>query len=188
MAFDVVPARSSLPETSTEHNMTTTARPDPDILIDGGPPKEPTKLIVPANPSPPETLMELDMTTTARPDPDTLVLPEEPPAPAPSSSSKQIKFDKFDFTSALQPMEHGRKLQPSLFRSPTPHSDGRKYGKAKRPRNWQGANMTEMPVEKARLIPQDVLVTRIANQEKDQSIELLKNEASGGLLMIRRDN
>ena len=48
--------------------------------------------------------------------------------------------------------------------------------------------MTEMQVEKARLIPQDVLVTRIAIQEKDKSIELLKDEASGQLLMIQRNN
>ena len=83
MAFNVESA--SLPETLTEHDMTTTARPDPDNLIDGGPPKEPTELTVPANPALPETLMELDITTIAIPDPDTLVLPEEPPAPAPSS-------------------------------------------------------------------------------------------------------
>ena len=40
--------------------------------------------------------------------------------------------------------------------------------------------MTETQVEKARLIPQDVLVTRIAIQEKEKSIELLKDEASVG--------
>jgi len=167
-----VPAKPSLPETSMELDMTTTARPDPDILVDGGPPKEPT---VPAKSTLPETSMELDM-TTARPDPHTLVDGEEPPAFAPFSSSKSIKFN--GFTSAPQPMAHGRKVQPSLSRSPTPHSDMRKYGRAKR-RN-QGTNMTETQVEKARLIPQDVLVTRIAIQEKEKSIELLKDEASVG--------
>jgi hypothetical protein len=48
-------------------------------------------------------------------------------------------------------------------------------------------DMTEMQVKKARLIPQDVLVTRIAMQEKKKLIELLKDEASGRLLMIQRD-
>ena len=120
MTFNVETS-ASLPETLMEHDMKTTARPDPDILVDGGPLKGPTELTVPTNPSLPETLMELDMMTTARPDPDTLVLPEEPPTPAPSSS--QIKFNRFDFTSALQLMAHGRELQPSLFWSPTPHSD-----------------------------------------------------------------
>jgi hypothetical protein len=43
-------------------------------------------------------------------------------------------------------------------------------------------------VEKARLIPQDVLMTRIAIQEKEKSIELLKDEASGRLLIIQRDD
>jgi hypothetical protein len=92
MTFNVETS-TSLPETSTEHDMTTTARLDPDILVDGGPPKEPTELTVPANPSLPEA------------------------APAPSSS--QINFNRFDFTSAPQPMTHARELQPSLFRSPT---------------------------------------------------------------------
>jgi hypothetical protein len=32
---------------------------------------------------------------------------------------------------------------------------------------------------KARLVPQDVLKTRMAIQEKDQTIELFKNEVSG---------
>jgi hypothetical protein len=159
MTFNVETS-TSLPKTSMEHDMTTTARLDPDILIDGGLPKEPTELTVPTNPSPPEA------------------------APAPSSS--QINFNRFDFTSAPQPMAHARELQPSLLRSSTPHSDMQKYGRAKRLHD-QGTNMTEMQVEKARLIPQDVLVTRIAMQEKEKSIELLKDEASGWLLMIQRD-
>ena len=127
-----VPAKSSLPERSMELDMTTTARPDPHTLVDGGPPKELTELTVPAKSSLPERSMELDMTTTARPDPHTLVdsgLPEEPPAFAPSSSSKPIRFN--GFTAAPQPMAHGRKAQPSLSRSPTPHSYMRKYGEAK---------------------------------------------------------
>ena len=72
MKFNVETS-ASLPETLTEHDMRITARPDPDMLGDGGLPKEPREFTVPANPSPPETLMELDMMTTARPDPDTLV-------------------------------------------------------------------------------------------------------------------
>jgi hypothetical protein len=178
------PTKPSRPETSMELDTTTTASPDPDSLVDGGPPKEPTK------PSLPEASMELDTTTTARPDPETFVdsgLPEEPPAPAPSSSSKPITFNGFDFTSAPQPVTYRRKVQPSLSRSPTPHSDMQKYERAKRLRN-QDTNVTETQVEKARLIPQDVLMTRIAIQEKEKSIELLKDEASGRLLMIRRDN
>ena len=111
--------------------------------------------------------------------------PEDPPAPAPSSL--QIKFNGFDFTSALQLMAHGRELQPSSFWGPTPHSDMWKYGRAKWLHN-QGTNMTEMQVEKARLIPQDVLVTRIAMQEVEKLIELLKYKTSGQLLMIQRDN
>jgi len=62
-----------------------------------------------------------------------------------------------------------------------------KYERAKRLRN-QDTNVTETQVEKARLIPQDVLMTRIVIQEKEKSIELLKDEASGRLLMIQRDN
>jgi hypothetical protein len=62
-----VETSTSLPEPSTEHDMTTTARLDPDILVDGGLPKELTELTVPANPSLPEA------------------------APAPSSS--QINFN-----------------------------------------------------------------------------------------------
>jgi hypothetical protein len=104
MTFNVETS-TSLPETLMEHDMTTTARLDPDILVDGGPLKEPTELTVPANPSPPEA------------------------APAPPSS--QINFNGFDFTSAPQPMAHARELQPSLFWSSTLHSDMRKYGRAK---------------------------------------------------------
>jgi hypothetical protein len=83
MTFNVETS-TSLPKTSMEHDMTTTARLDSDILVDGGSPKEPTELTVPANPSPPEA------------------------APAPSSS--QINFNRFKFTSALQPMAHAREL------------------------------------------------------------------------------
>jgi hypothetical protein len=197
----LVPANPSLPETSMEHDMTTTASPDQECLVDGGPPKEPTlpetsmeldttttaRPDPPKEPTLPETSMELDTTTTARPDPETFVhsdLPEEPPAPAPSSSSKPINFN---FTSAPQSMTYRRKVQPSLSRSPTPRSDMQKYERAKRLRN-QDTNVTETQVEKARLIPQDVLMTRIAIQEKERSIELLKDEASGWLLMIRRDD
>jgi hypothetical protein len=55
----------------------------------------------------------------------------------------------------------------------------------KRRRN-QEAKVMKTQVEKTRLVPQDVLTTRVALQEKERSIELLKNEASGRLLMIQR--
>lgn len=41
-------------------------------------------------------------------------------------------------------------------------------------------------VNKTRLITQDVLMTRMAIQEKDRLIELLTNEVSGQLLMIEK--
>lgn len=189
----LVPANHSMPETSMEQDMTT----DPDILVDDGLPKEPPELTQPRELMEPRELTEpTDLTEPIEPSPTDLVEPTdlgEPIQPSPperlmelttpATSSRQIEFN---FTS---PMAHARKVQPRLSRSPTPLSDRRKDGRAKRLRN-QDTNMTEMTetqVDKARLIPQDVLVTRIAIQEKDKSIELLKDEASDRLLMMWRE-
>ena len=62
-------------------------------------------------------------------------------------------------------------VQHTSRRNPTPRIDLRKNG-AKRQHN-------EDTVDKARLVPQDVLMTRVVIQEKDHMIELLKKEVSG---------
>jgi hypothetical protein len=62
-------------------------------------------------------------------------------------------------------------IQNNSRRSPTPQLDMRKL-RAKRQHSGDTG-------DKARLIPQDILTTRVAIQEKDNMIELLKNEVSG---------
>jgi hypothetical protein len=57
-------------------------------------------------------------------------------------------------------------------RSPTPRLDMKKT----RDKRRRSGGDTE---DKARLVPQDVLMTRMVIQEKDNMIELLKNEVSG---------
>lgn len=62
--------------------------------------------------------------------------------------------------------------QHNSTRSSTPLLDMRKKINAKRQHSGETG-------DKTRLVAQDVLTTRVAIQEKDQTIELLKNEVSG---------
>jgi hypothetical protein len=184
MTFNVETS-ASLPEMPMEldKTMTTTARPDAEPLVPANPSLAETSM----EPNPmtfnetsaslPEMPMELDTTTTtARPDPEAFVdsgLPEEPPTPAPSS--KPIKFNGFDLTSAPQAAAYRRKVQPSLSRSPTPHSDMQKYERAKRLRNQVQPSLSRSPTphsdmqkyERAkRLRNQDTNVTDETQAEK----------------------
>ena len=70
-------------------------------------------------------------------------------------------------------------VQHRSSRSRTPRIDLQKYRAKKR-------QHTGATGDKARLVPQDVLTTRVAIQEKDRIIELLKNEVSGYIGDIER--
>ena len=102
----------------------------------------------------------------AKPDLDHLVFDPLVSADAPEDQ-------EFVATPAPEPLVIST-VQHNATQSPTPRLDMRKI-RAKRQRAQQSGDTAE----KTRLIQQDVLMTRVAIQEKDSMIESLKNEVSG---------
>jgi hypothetical protein len=163
----------------------------------GGSSAEPMELVVPPRPmgfdtetsgDPSENPMQL---VPAKPiDPVSSGPSEEPmklaDPPALVPSPEPLEPKRLNFAQAPQSITtREREVQLNVSRSSTPRLDMRKLDNAKRRRN-QDTNVTKTQVEKTRLVPQDVLTTRVALQEKERSIELLKDEASGQLPMIQR--
>lgn len=166
-----------------EPNVAARLVPDPLALVLSAGPPEIQEPNVNARPAPnplafglPEN-QELDVADTT---PDPLAMsngPSEkpiepnafsPPEDLPAPPSKPIKQFQFNFNSAHNSSQ-----------SPTSRLDLRKC-RAKRQYN-------EDTPDKTRLIVQPDLMTRVALQEKDHMIELLKNEVSSRLLMIYRN-
>ena len=161
------PMQSDIPPKSMEFDIETTS----------GPSAEPMEPVVPPKPKGFDTEVRPAILSISGGPSDESKKLADPPAPAPSP--KPLEPKRLSFALAPQSITtREREVQFDVSRSSTPRSDMRKLGNAKRRRN-QDTNVTKTQVEKTRLVPQDVLTTRVALQEKEKSIELLKDEASG---------
>ncbi|KAF8805354.1 hypothetical protein BYT27DRAFT_7213264 [Phlegmacium glaucopus] len=138
----------------------------------------PGHFILSAGPS--ENLMEVD-TVTVGPVPGPLTVSTGPLEKPMEPNTLAVS------AMAPQPTKAQVEVQRNLSRSPTPRLDMQKR-RAKRRHNLDTDPTTNATTNTRQGTSQDVPMSRIAIQEKDKLIELLKNEASGQLLMIWREN
>ena len=97
------------------------------------------------------------------------------PAPVMSTSPSEIPIENSISPPQVLPAPAPlAEVQHNASWNPTPRLDMRKT-KSKRQHNEHTADAAD----KTRLIAQDILTTRVAMQEKDNVIDLLKNEVSG---------